>query len=187
MEHSVAQFKQPVLPEIVESNVQTQVFALCAQAIQANAKIGKVERWRQRLGLAVAAFLCRHKFGGATAQFFGSCEVGIAPGTAFCLIAKLFQGIGFKFSCLAVVRFGKDHMVEHLGHPTVLTFGKVFFGTGQNGLRAAHIGQIFFSCGFRGKLVEMGGIGVIPAKVEIVDGLDIVVQAAIIAAQGEGL
>ena len=76
-------------------------------------------------------------------------------------------------------------MVEHLGHPAVLTGLKVLAGPLQDGIGTAHVFHIFAGGLHRGQHVQVRGIAVEPAQIIVVHGLGIVVEAAVIAAQAE--
>jgi hypothetical protein len=78
--------------------------------------------------------------------------------------------------------FGEYQMAQGLGHKAKLALGKILFGPRQDRVGAAHIFDVFLAGLDRRQGIEIGGIGVVPAEILLVDRFHIMPDMAVVTA-----
>ena len=121
----------------------------------------------------------------AVAQLVRAGEVGAAPHAGLGLVAELVVGACQQFLCLGVVGLGEHEVVEQARRPAVIARrdGGLCFCLQR--CCATHGLDIAFSEFLGWQRVEVGGIRVVPAEVELVHGFGVVAQRAVVTAVGE--
>ena len=124
-------------------------------------------------------------FGGPFAQLHRRREVAVAPGRGLGHVAHLLVGAREQFLCALVLGGAEDRMVQQLGCPAVVALVVSRLCGGDGLVRTADQIEPALGRFLRRQRVEVGGVAVVGAEIELVDRLDVVPQVAVVATRAE--
>ena len=116
-----------------------------------------------------------------SAELLGPAQVDVAPQTVLRAETEFLQGLGEQFPGLPVTRIGEDHVTDHRRHPAQITVVEVGLGLVQHRIGAAHELDVPLGLLLRRVGPEMRRVGVVPAEIPLVDGLDVVAERSVVA------
>ena len=116
-------------------------------------------------------------------QLEGPEEIRVAPGRRLRRIAELLEGVGAELPGVGVRGIGEDDVAHGLGDEAVLAPREVLARPPDHGPGAAHVLDVLLPALDRRQRVEVGGIGVVPADVPLIDRLRVVAQRPVVAAR----
>lgn len=119
--------------------------------------------------------------GRAVAQLVGAGQVEVAPGRRLGGPAELVLSSREQLFRIGVARRSQHHVTEQLGGPTQVALVERRLRRGHRLGVAAGQRDVAARRFARRQRVEIGRVGVEPAKVELVDRLGVVAQRAVVA------
>ena len=118
----------------------------------------------------------------AAAQLLRAKEIGVAPGRRLGLVAELLHRIGRQLARRLVAGLREHDLAHGIRHPAIFALAEILARPRDSRVCAAHVGNELLGALHRRQRIEVGGIGVVPAEVALVDRLGVVAQRAVVAA-----
>ena len=115
------------------------------------------------------------------AELGRACEEHAPPGSVLRPEPEALEGVRLERLRGRVVRIREQDVVEDLGRPSIVALGERPSGLGHDRVRTAHGGDVARAGLLGHVLPEVRGVAVVPAHVELVDGLDVVADRAVVA------
>ena len=171
------------LLEVGESPVDHDALAFGLGGVEPNAEEieGEIDRDAlQQLGIGGR---CARQLRHAVAQFGGAEQIGVAPGRRLALVAELLQRVGAEFARVLVGGIGEHQLARRRWRPSDIARPQNPRGRASaRRPRRPYTRSAFARILGARQRIEIGGIGVVPAEIELIDRLGIVAQRAVIAA-----